>query len=179
MSESPPITLRQLSADDLPTLQDLFERSQGYFVRYAGGPARPEMAALIYTDVLRADDRVLVGVWWQREMLIGCLDVRFHHPAPDVLWFGALILADELPLPREELAGWALRIFEAWLGLGTSMCEVRTAVAASDREAIRFWHDQDYEPQPEALRRLVAGKQQRFVIFRKELVRQAKAGAHG
>lgn len=172
MSSPPPITLKQINADHLAALQSLYEASSQYFRRYAGAPARPEEAALTYGDVLERKDRVLLGVWWEHEHLVGCFDMRFHHPAPGIIWFGALILADEPPIDRTELASWTVRIFEEWLRIGTDMREIRLAILSSAREDILFWRQQGYKVLPEAVRQMVGGKYQRFLIYHKLIDRE-------
>ncbi|NOZ51411.1 MAG: hypothetical protein GXP37_15405 [Chloroflexi bacterium] len=171
MNAPPPIILSQITADTLPALQSLYEASERYFVRYGGGPARPEMAAFTYSDVLDQEDRALLGVWWQHETMVGCFDLRFHHPTSGIVWFGALILADEPPLPRDELASWCVRILEEWLRIGTDMQEIRLALPSAGRDDIRFWQQQGYLALPKAVRHLVGGKQQRFVIYHKAIPR--------
>ncbi|NUQ38340.1 MAG: hypothetical protein HUU23_11195 [Caldilineales bacterium] len=165
----PPMTLRQLTAADLAALQTLYEASAGYFLAHRGAPAPPEQAAVTYADVLERGDRALLGIWWQGAGLIGCFDLRFDHPAEGVAWFGALILADDLPGPREEVASWATRILEEWLRLSTSAREIRLALPAQDRAGVRFWAGQGYRVSPEGLRQWVGSSQQRFLIYYKRL----------
>ena len=114
---APPITLKQIDADALPYLQALYEASLGYFRHHGGAPARPEQAAIDYQNVLESGDRVLLGIWWEamgtsHKVLVGCFDLRFDHPHPGVIWFGALILADTLPTGRIELHTWSVRILD-------------------------------------------------------------------
>ncbi|RME49632.1 MAG: hypothetical protein D6791_00225 [Chloroflexi bacterium] len=166
----PPITLRQINADLLPDLQALYERSTGYFLRYGGAPARPEQAALDYQHVLESGNRVLLGIWWEGEMMVGCIDMRLDHPAAGVAWLGAVILQDELPGPRTDIETWALRILEEWLRIATPVSEIRLAVLVSDRQRVRFWHSQGYTATPESLRQWVGERQERLVIYRKTLI---------
>ena len=172
----PPITLRSFTADTLPALQALYDASTGYFYSHGGGPARPEQAAFAYQHVLESGDRVLLGVWWEREMVIGCFDLRFDHtdvtvrPHPGVVWFGAFILRDELPADREEIETWALRILEEWLRIGTEMREMRLALLVSDHDRVRFWTKMGYQATPTAYRQVIAGGIERFVIYRKPIL---------
>ncbi len=168
---APPLTLVQITADSLPALQALFEASSAYFQRHGGGPARPEQAALTYGEVLSLGDRVLLGIWWQRQTLIGCFDLRFDHPEPGVIWFGALILADELPSAREEIQDWSVRILEEYLRIGTGAREIRLSLPASERPAIRFWSDLGYSPGADAVRHPIGGKSQRFITYHKTIPR--------
>jgi len=167
----PPITLRQLNAEDLTALQRLYEASAGYFLTHRGAPAPPEQAAVTYADVLERGDRVLLGIYWQGEGPVGCFDLRLDHPVAGVTWFGALILADDLPAPREEIAAWAARILEEWLRIATAATEIRLAVPAQDRQEVRLWTGQGYQATTEGLRQWIAGSQQRFLIFRKQIPR--------
>lgn len=167
----PPLTLRQVTAETLPDLQALYEASDGYFRSHIGAVARPEEAAITYNDLLEAGDRALLGIWWQREALIGCIDLRFDHPAPGVVWFGALILRDELPADGQELESWAVRILEEYLRIGTGTQEIRLSLLVSDRAAVRFWTEMGYQPGADALRHLIDGKSQRFITYRKALAR--------
>ena len=164
----------QVTADTLAALQALYEASDGYFQSHSGAAARLEEAAFTYNDALEAGDRVLLGIWWQRETLIGCFDLRFDHPAPGIVWFGALILRDELPAGREEavstpMESWAVRILEEYLRIGTATQEIRLSLLVSDRLAVRFWTELGYAPGAGAIRHLIGGKSQRFITYRKPI----------
>jgi hypothetical protein len=167
--DAPPITLRQIDADALPQLQALYEASRGYFVPHSGAAARPDQAALDYQNVLTSGERVLLGIYWQREQMVGCFDLRLGHPEASVVWFGALILADATPIPGHELRDWVLRILEEWLRITQLGHEIRLALLVSDRESVRFWSGQGYIATGQALRQPVGAKQERFVIYRKPI----------
>jgi len=169
----PPITLRQITAETLPALQDLYEASDEYFLRHSGTPARPEQAAFAYENVLESGDRVLLGIWWERDALVGCFDLRFGHPEPGVVWFGALILRDELPTDRLELETWAVRILEEWLSVGTDTTEIRLALLVSDHDQVRFWTQMGYTATRQSYRHEIDGKRQRFVVYGKRIPRVA------
>ncbi|MCO6451374.1 MAG: hypothetical protein J5I90_11360 [Caldilineales bacterium] len=172
MSSAPPLlTLRQVNADTLPALQELYDSSPSYFIKHSGATARPEQAAIDYQFVLERGDRVLLGLWWERESLVGCFDLRFDHPSPGVVWFGALILSDEIKEERADIERWAVRILEEYLRIGTDSREIRLALLLSDRERVRFWTAMGFTSTPEGLRQPIAGKQQRFVIYSKPIVR--------
>lgn len=172
-SAPPPLTLRQITADTLPMLQEMYEASTGYFISHSGAPVRPEQAALDYQFALEHGDRVLLGIWWQREMLIGCFDLRFDHPTPGIIWFGALILRDEIDGDRFEIERWALRILEEYLRIGTTAHEMRLALLLHDRTRVRFWTELGFAATGDSLRQPIAGKQQRFVIYSKAILRPA------
>ncbi len=167
---APPITLKQVDAGALPELQLLYDSSRGYFLRHSGAPARPEQAAIDYQHVLSSGDRLLLAILWQRERrIVGCFDLRLDHPEPGVVWFGALVLADELPTEGDDLQVWAVRILEEWLHLAELGHEIRLALLVSDREAVRFWSKLGYAATSQSLRQPVASKQQRFVIYHKKI----------
>ena len=168
---APPITLRQITVDDLPELQSFYEASGRYFLSHGGGPPRPEQAAFTYEQALESGDRALLGIWWEYEIMVGCFDLRFDHPLPGIVWFGALILRDALPAPHDILESWSVRILEEWLHIGTEMAEVRLAVLLSDRERVRFWTDMGYQPTQQIVRQIIGGKSQRFAIYHKEIAR--------
>jgi len=163
--------LRQINADLLATLQELYDASASYFISHSGAPARIEQAAIDYQFVLEHGDRVLLGLWWEREMLVGCFDLRFDHPSPGIVWFGALILSDEIKEERDDLERWAVRILEEYLRIGTDFREIRLALLLSNRERVRFWTEMGFTSTPGGLRQPIAGKQQRFVIYSKPIVR--------
>ncbi len=167
----PPITLRQITAVTLPTLQQLYEASSDYFLRHSGAIARPEQAAINYKNVLTSGDRILLGIWWERDNLVGCFDLRFGHPSPDVVWFGALILSDHLPGERTELESWSVRILEEWLRLGTDIDEIRLALLISDHHQVWFWTQMGYTPTHQSYRHEIDGKRQRFVVYSKQIPR--------
>jgi hypothetical protein len=170
----PPITLRQITAETLPALQALYEASDEYFLRHSGAPARPEQAAFAYGNVLESGDRALLGIWWEREALAGCFDLRFDHPAPHIVWFGALILRDQLPAERLELETWAVRILEEWLRTGAGAHEIRLALPVSDHVQVRFWTQMGYTATRQSHRYEIGGKRQRFVVYSKRILRAAR-----
>ena len=173
VTSPPPITLRQITAETLPALQELYDASNDYFLQHSGAVARPEQAAFAYGNVLESGDRALLGIWWERESLVGCFDLRFGHPAPNIVWFGALILRDELPLDNPELETWAVRILEEWLRIGTETTEIRQALLVSDHDQVRFWTQMGYTATRQSHRCEIGGKRQRFVVYSKQVLRVA------
>ncbi|MCS7040124.1 MAG: hypothetical protein NZP34_11000 [Caldilineales bacterium] len=169
MTTPPPITLRPLNADDLPALQALYERSLAYFRTHAGGPPAPDHAAWVYRDVLEREDRHLLGIWWERTTLVGCLDLRFDHPQPGIVWLGALILADETPSDREEIAAWAVRILEEWLRIGPGMSEIRLALPLSDRAEVRFWTQMGYRATGQMTRAPIGALRERLAVYARKV----------
>ncbi|MCP4166983.1 MAG: hypothetical protein GY759_13995 [Chloroflexi bacterium] len=165
----PPITLRQVSAESLPLLQVLYEESDGYFVAHSGSPAAPDQAAMDYKNVLDSGDRVLLGIWWEANTLVGSFDLRFHHPVYGVVWFGALTLSDRSTDLREDIEAWSVRILEEWLRIGTDMTEIRTAVLLSNRERVRFWTEMAYQPTPQGIRQMIGDRSQRFAVYVKPI----------
>jgi len=105
--------------------------------------------------------------------LVGCFDLRFGHPEPGVVWFGALILRDELPTDRLELETWAVRILEEWLSVGTDTTEIRLALLVSDHDQVRFWTQMGYTATRQSYRHEIDGKRQRFVVYGKRIPRVA------
>jgi len=169
--EAPPILLKPITTDALAELQAMYEASEGYFRTFSGEPASPIQAANDYQQLLDSEDRAILGIWWEEEMLIGSLDFRFHHPMEGILWLGALILRDELPADREFIGGWSLRILEEWLRIATDITEIRTAVPFTAVEYVRFWQNAGYELTPELLRLPIHGKYIRFGIYRRVIPR--------
>ncbi len=165
----PPISLRQIRAESLPLLQMLYEKSEGYFMAHSGSPATPDQAAMDYKNVLDSGDRVLLGIWWEAITLVGSFDLRFHHPAHGVVWFGALILSDRLPDLSDGIEAWSVRILEEWLRIGTDMAEIRTAVLLSNRERVLFWTDMAFQPTPQGIRQMIGDRNQRFAVYVKPI----------
>lgn len=166
---TPPLTLRQITADTLPALQELYHASSEYFLRHSGQLARHEQAAIVYNQVLEGGDRVLLGIWWEQETLVGCFDLRFGHPSPNIVWFGALILRDQPPTEHVELETWSVRILEEWLRIGTNTDEIRLALMVSDYQRVSFWSQMGYTSTNQSHRREIDGKRQRFVIYKKQI----------
>jgi len=162
---TPPILLKPLTTEMLADLQVMYEASSRYFLTFTGAPANPIQAANDYNQLLESDDRAIMAIFWQDEQLIGSLDFRFQHPAPGVLWLGALILQDDLPADRDEIGRWAVKILAEWLRLATSITEIRTAVPLNATDLVRFWHTAGFRLTPELLRQPIAGKQIRFGIY--------------
>ena len=162
---TPPILLKPLTTEMLADLQAMYEASVHYFLPFTGAPVNPIQAANDYNQLLESGDRAIMGIFWQDEQLIGSLDFRFQHPAPGVLWLGALILQDDLAAERDEIGRWAIKILAEWLRIATDITEIRTAVPLNATELVRFWKSADFKLTPELLRQPIAGKQIRFGIF--------------
>ena len=167
----PPILLKPVTTEMLADLQSMYEASDSYFLAFTGQPAPPIQAANDYNQLLESNDRAIMAIWWEEEMLIGSVDFRFHHPTEGVVWLGALILQDETPGDRTEIGEWAIKILEEWLRIATQMTELRTATPLNVTELVRFWQNLGFKLTPELLRQPIAGKYIRFGVFQKRITR--------
>ena len=171
---APPITLKPITTETLAELQEMYEASQQYFHTFTGYPALPIQAANDYAQLIESDDRAILAIWWKEESIIGSLDFRFHHPAENVLWLGALILKDELPGDRTVIAEWSIRILEEWLRIATDFEEIRTAVPLTSSDLVYFWKQMGFSLTPELLRQKIAHKSIRFGVFTKIIDRSSR-----
>jgi len=171
-TQPPPIKLKPLTTEMLADLQRMYEASRKYFITFTSHPASTIQAVNDYQQMLESDDRAIMAIWWQDEQLIGALDFRFHHPVENVVWLGALILQDQTPGEREEIATWSVNILEEWLRIASPTIELRTSVPLNDAEWMRFWKKLGFKLSPEPLRNHIAGKNIRFGIFKKKITRE-------
>lgn len=110
-----------LDTDRGRDLQDLFERSADYFQTVFGlpvGPAEAQSAFLALPEHKTYDDKFLLGIIDDQDVLVGHLDLIRDHPDDGVWTIGVFLLAPDV----------------RGSGLGTEILE-RTAQWAATRGA--------------------------------------------
>lgn len=124
---------RLLQPPDLHALQNLFERAKDYFIVATGAPPVVDQAALAYVagpPTKSVDDKRVIGVFDDREQLIGVLDAIVDWPDQGIWSMGVLLLDPEHR--GKGLGRAALSAYETW---------ARTAGAREFRTAVMAHHD--------------------------------------
>ncbi len=135
--------LRPLLYSDAAALQDLLRASSEYFFQADGRrPASKEALSRI-SEALGDEQQQLWGVW-QGKIIVALLDIRLHHPEPELLSVALLLVRPEERGRKlgsrlvEELEGAAKRVGYAGIFLG---------VQEGQHRAHNFWSNHGFEPQ--------------------------------
>ncbi len=162
----PPIRLRPLTTQDAEALQQVYNAAADYFLGIlARKPNLGEASRDIQSAIIEPNRHIL-GVEYAGA-LIGLLDVRLHFPAENVAQIGLLLLSEKQR--NQGLGTWALRMFESWLRRDTPIRMVRLNIAASNRDAQRFWQREGYRFNGEASRIDLATHSPRLLVMTKTL----------
>jgi len=162
----PSIRLRPLTATDADALQRVYDAAADYFLGLLARKPNFGEASRDIQSAIMEPNRHILGVEYDGA-LIGLLDVRLHFPEENVAQIGLLLLAEKQR--NQGLGTWALRMFEAWLRRDTPIRVVRLNVAASNRDAHRFWQREGYRFSGEASRIDLATHSPRMLVMIKTL----------
>lgn len=139
----PPIgddyTLRYLTPDDGPAIQQLCERSGDYFDVITGLPPGPAEAQSLFVALPEGssyEDKALIGVFAPTGTLIGVMDAVRNAPEPGEWWLGALLLDPEWR--NRGLGARLYHAFEWWAGAMGAQ-GVHLSVVEPNMRALKFW----------------------------------------
>ena len=170
-------SLRQLTPEELPLLQDLCERCAGAIQQDAGlqpGLSLEHMIGLppglsMAQDLARAlppgkeyDDKFLIGIFAGPQELIGVLDVIRDYPTHSEWWLGVLMLD---PARRGKGLGESVsRAVEQW-ATAAGAHYIRLAVSAQNTRAHQFWQRLGFEELERRIRKLSDGQESVGIIM--------------
>ncbi len=165
-TQLPPIRLRPLTVADANTLQAVYNGAADYFLKLLGRRPNFGEATRDLQAALMETNRYIMGIEYDGEM-VGMLDVRLHYPEVNITQIGLLLLTQSWR--NRGVGTWALRMFESWLRRDTSIRQVRLNVAASNREAQRFWQREGYQFSGETTRIELSTHTPRLLVMIKTL----------
>ncbi|QLQ06380.1 MAG: hypothetical protein HZY76_10220 [Anaerolineae bacterium] len=93
------VTLRPLTAADVPAVQALYTATPGWFGLIAGAPAPAELAAHEYGELCGQPGRTWLGLYIPgpagAPTLNGLLDLRLAYPQTDWVTIGRLLVRED------------------------------------------------------------------------------------
>jgi GNAT superfamily N-acetyltransferase len=135
---------RLLDPPDIQALQGLLERAGDYFEIATGAPPAADEATRAYVagpPMKSVDDKRIIGLFDERDQLIGVLDALMDWPDPGT-WSMGILLLD--PGHRGHGLGTAaLAAYESW-ARDQGAREFRTAVMAHHADGRRFIEQAGY-----------------------------------
>jgi len=138
-------SVHQLSLEDVPALQALFEKCLDYMLLVDGHPAGPNAAAEEFQDVppgKSLQDKFLFGIVDAKNELVGELDVMRAYPDESTWWIGLLLLD-----PQVRSRGIGERVLEGFCGhvKANGGKAIMLGVVAENEKAYRFWDRMGFE----------------------------------
>ena len=138
--------IRDLTLDDLPALEALFQAAADYVNLETGAAVDGSQARAVFTDAPPGGDpaaAVRLGLF-DGDRLIGKVDAAFGYPQPEDAYIGLLILA-----PRARRAGHGTRLLQS-LQQRVRACGARrllVAVVAANAAGRAFWAHHGFVPE--------------------------------
>lgn len=168
------VSLRPLSAADVPAVQALYDAIPGYFTMIAGTPAPAGLAAHDYDALTRQHGRTWLGLYLPdpagTPVLSGLLDMRLAYPLPDAVTLGLLVLREDRQ--RCGYGTQAYRLIEPWLQQ-QGYARVRLDVPGQAFGAQTFWRRLGFEFTGEQLRVAAGRKTVRLLVMEKALANRS------
>ena len=136
---NPAYSIRQLSLENLGSIQVLFEKCLDYMLLVDGHPASPEGVEKDFLSTppgKSLDDKYVFGIETKEKELVGLLDAMRGYPDATTWWIGLLIF---LPEARSQgLGGAVLRGFEDFVQTSGGQA-IMLGVVEENERAYRFW----------------------------------------
>lgn len=163
-------TLRYLTADDGPAVQDLCERCADYLELITGLPPGSAEAQSLYVALPEGgsyDDKALIGVFTASgNALIGVIDAVRDAPEPGEWWLGVLLLN---PAHRQRGLGTRLtHRLEAWMAALDARA-IRLSVMEQNTRALAFWRRLGFVEIERRPPRLFGAKESVAIVLRRWL----------
>jgi RimJ/RimL family protein N-acetyltransferase/SAM-dependent methyltransferase len=137
---------RRLRSEDTAILQTLLENCSDYSLLVTGSPPTSSAATSLLVDCPEgktSNDKLVLGLFTERQDLAGVLDVIRDYPAQGDWWMGLLLLA---PAYRGQGLGQRIyHAFECWV-VGQGARGIYLGVIEQNQRAYRFWQNAGFEP---------------------------------
>lgn len=159
------LTLRILTEEDVPALQQLYDDAPAAFTRLLGHPAPSGQAARDLAQARATPGRYPFGAMLDGR-LAGLLDCRLAGDVPGQADIGLLLLADRHADPR--LAALLLRIVTRWLVTSLGVCRLETSVPAHEAAELAFWQAQGFAFTGQQYRRAFGNYHPRFLVLARD-----------
>lgn len=160
-------------------LQAVYDASPDYWQMYDISVLSRKQALRDLQQVERTPGRTLLGILLpvlpatgeQRVEMVGCLDIRLHYPADNVVAVGMIMVA--LPHRRKGIARHAWLLLEAWLAESAHMQTAHARVEQFNIPAMRFFGAVGFAMTGEADRAHVGDKFVRLLTMEKSIAASA------
>jgi GNAT superfamily N-acetyltransferase len=163
-------SVHQLSLEDAPSIQRLFDRCLDFMLLVDGRPASPDAAEEEFQDVppgKSLDDKFVFGIINQENDLLGYLDVMRGYPDETAWWIGLLLL---VPETRSRGIGEKMvEGFTEYVRIAGAKA-IMLGVVEENKRAYQFWSRMGFEFVRKTKPRPFGNKTQTVSIMRKILL---------
>jgi len=160
----------KLELVDIPTLQALFEKCEDYARLVEGEEVSPTAAEEIfhsYPPGRSLEDKLLWGLFDQKNELVGLLEGFAHYPEEGTWWIGLLILAPEIRgqgVGRRLVDGFSEHV------RSQNSQAIMLGVVEDNREAFAFWQRMGFILEYTRKPKQFGKKVQRVHVMRREVM---------
>ena len=168
------VTLRPLTAADVPAVQALYTATPGWFGLIAGAPAPAELAAHEYGELCGQPGRTWLGLYIPgpagAPTLNGLLDLRLAYPQTDWVTIGRLLVREDQQ--RRGYGTQAYQLLEPWLRQ-QGYIHVRLDVPGQAFGTQAFWRKLGFGFTGEQQRVVAGHKSVRLLVMEKVLAQRS------
>lgn len=163
------VTLKKLSNNDLPQLQELLERSSDYLAFQDEEPVKPSAAQELFEAKPDGDadsDKVIFGIFLNQDNLIGVFDLIKGYSGPKTLSLGLMLLD---PCSRGRGIGKrAYKLLEEW-ATTQQFNKIRLGVLMGNENGLRFWQSVGYKMTGEVKTKIRLSLSKEVLVFEKSI----------
>jgi RimJ/RimL family protein N-acetyltransferase len=160
-------------------LQAVYDASPDYWEMYDISALSRRQALRDLQQAERTPGRTLLGILLPasppsgeyRAEMVGCIDIRLHFPAGNVVAVGMIMVA--MPHRRKGIAREAWNLIEAWLASSAQMQSAQARVEQFNIPAMRFFSAVGFTMTGEAERTQVGDKFVRLLTMEKPIAASA------
>lgn len=139
------VSLKVLTKEDIPSLQELLQRCSDYLVFQAEEPVQEGAALALFNDMpegVTEKDKVLFGILNERGQMVGVFDLIKGYINLRTLSLGLMLI--EPPSRGRGIGARAYALVEEW-ALCQEFNKIRLGVLFGNEKGLRFWHRMGYQ----------------------------------
>ncbi len=159
-------SIRLITPCDAEIVQGLLKECEEFNVLVEGQPVSPDAAKNLFEDTppgRSVEEKLVYGVFDERNKLIGVLDVFPNYPEPAVWWIGLLLLD-----PAARARGLGRQTVNALCELVSHNGgrEVKLGVVEENEPGLKFWEKMGFTLERITEPRTFGEKQQRVKVMK-------------
>jgi RimJ/RimL family protein N-acetyltransferase len=142
------LQLRYLYRDssNAKLLQEVYEKTPGYFIKVRGTPAEPQAAERTFSmipDGMSYEDKFTFGMFLKSE-LIGIVDLIRGYPDDRTAFIGLFLIAE--PYQKLKLGFQSFHELESEVRKWPEVQKLRLSVLETNSQVIPFWKKCGFSP---------------------------------
>lgn len=138
-------SIKQLTPEDAPILQKLYQQCTEFAILTDGVPPSPTAALDEFQDLppgKTTQDKFIFGLFDSGKVLLGMIESIRHYPDNQTWWLGLMMLAPEYR--GKGLGADFYRAFEGWVS-AQNIAKISLLAIEVNKPGLRFWQKMGFE----------------------------------